>query len=109
MKTLSVLLLISCISCVPIDTAKTLKNADNTDVDLSKVNFAELRNVKQGKTCVWNLAYVFPLYGDDTVMKAAENGDISNIELTARTGFWTFPINKSCLVVYGDSNNKWKK
>lgn len=109
MKKHIVIFALFCVSCVPIDTAKTLKHADGTNVDLSKVNFAELRNTKQGSACVWNLAYAIPLYGDDTVMKAAQNGNISNIELTARTGLWTFPINKSCLVVYGDSNNKWKK
>ena len=44
-----------------------------------------------------------PVYGDGSIISAADQGNINNVELIGETGMWYFPFNKNCTIVYGDS------
>lgn len=52
--------------------------------------------------CTVNFAWVVPLYGDGSIITAAEAGKINTAELIGETGRWYFPFNTNCTVVFGD-------
>lgn len=88
---------------VTTDLAKTLRYADGSYVGINNIEFKELQTRKKGEACTWNLFFVLPLYGDGSILSAADQGNINNVELVGETGLWYFPVNKNCTVVYGDS------
>ncbi|MDX1451669.1 MAG: TRL domain-containing protein [Oleiphilaceae bacterium] len=83
------------------DLAKTLRYTDGNVVGVSNINFQHLQNRKRGEACTWNLLFALPLYGDGSIITAADDGKVNNVELIGETGLWYFPINKNCTVVYG--------
>ena len=85
------------------DLAKTLRYSDNSPVGVKNIQFKELKNMKKGEACTWNVLYYVPIQGDGSVLTAAENGDINNVELIGETGLWYFPFSKNCTVVFGDN------
>ena len=60
--------------------------------------------MKKGKACTVNLLYVIPLFGDGSIIRAAEKGKVNNVELIGETGWWYFPFCTVCTVVYGDKS-----
>jgi hypothetical protein len=114
MKKLSLLLLL-CLalsSCgASKDLAKTLRFANNNNaVGVESIKFKELKRMKKGEACSWNFLFFIPMFGDGSIITAAENGDINNIQLIGETGFWYGGVvNKNCTVVYGDNFNDMSK
>lgn len=88
------------------DLAQTLRYADGRSVGVKNINFKELQTRKRGEACTWNILFFVPMYGDGSIITAADNGNINNVELVGETGIWYFPFNKNCTVVYGDSKNQ---
>lgn len=86
------------------DLAKTLRYADNRPVGAENIRFIELVNMKRGTSCTFNLFYVIPLFGDGSIISAADNGKINTVQLIGETGRWYFPFNTNCTVVFGDSS-----
>ena len=86
------------------DLATTLRYADNTPIGVNQIKFIELENMKRGKSCTLNLLYFIPVYGDGSILTAAENGHINTVELIGETGHWYFPFSTDCTVVYGDKS-----
>lgn len=86
------------------DLAKTLRYADNNPVGVENIRFQELSEMKRGTTCTWNLFYVLPIYGDGSIITAADNGAINSVQLIGETGRWYFPMSKNCTVVFGDKS-----
>ena len=84
------------------DLAKTLRYADNTPVCVEKIQFAELSKMKRGTTCTTNIFYVVPLWGDGSIITAADKGQIDSVQLIGETGRWYFPFSTNCTVVFGD-------
>lgn len=105
MKKLLIALVLVMSGCATVtkDLAQTLRYSDGKIVGVSNIDFRELQSRKRGEACTWNLLFVVPMYGDGSILSAADNGDINNVELIGETGLWYFPINKNCTVVYGDS------
>ncbi len=93
------------------DLSKTLRFADNgRAVGLESIKFKELKQMKKGEACTWNLFFFIPMFGDGSIITAAEKGDINNVQLIGETGFWYGGvINKTCTVVYGDNPNEMSK
>jgi hypothetical protein len=58
--------------------------------------------MKHGKACSYNLLYVVHVFGNSSILTAAEDGEVNNVKLIDETGFWTFPFSKICTVVYGN-------
>jgi len=85
------------------DLAKTLRYADNSPVGVSNIKFIDLDSMKKGSSCTFNLLYFIPLFGDGSIITAAEKGEINTVELIRETGYWYFPFSTDCTVVYGDS------
>jgi hypothetical protein len=84
------------------DLARTLRYADNKPVGVANIRIVELEQLKRGKACTVNFLYVLPLYGDGSIITAAEAGKINTVELIGETGRWYFPFNTNCTVVFGD-------
>jgi len=90
-------------ACVPTkDLARTLRYADNKPVGVENIRFVDLEKMKRGRACTVNVLYFLPLYGDGSLITAAESGKINTVQLIGETGKWYFPFNTSCTVVYGD-------
>ena len=111
---LSYLILTSCGTSK--DLAKTLRFADGGKVFGSdQIGFKELKKMKKGESCTYHLFFFIPIFGDGSIITAAEKGDINNVQLIGETGFWYGGFfNKNCTVVYGDNpeistKNKSKK
>jgi len=105
----SALFLCSLISCGSTrDLAKTLRYSDSRGfVGVDNINFQDLKKMKKGESCTWNLFFIFPVFGDGSIISAAENGDINNVQLIGETGKWYGGfISKYCTVVYGDNFDK---
>lgn len=104
-KLLLSLFILSLSGCATVtkDLARTLRYADGDVVGVKNIEFNELQSRKKGEACTWNLLFFIPIYGDGSVISAANQGKINNIELIGETGLWYFPVNKNCTVVYGDS------
>ena len=96
-------LFVSGCATVTKDLAKTLRYADGDMVGVKNIDFKELQTRKRGEACTWNLFFMLPIYGDGSIITAADHGEINNVELIGETGLWYFPVNKNCTVVYGDS------
>lgn len=86
-----------------VDLAKTLRYANNSSVGVDKIQFIELLKQKRGETCTINLFYIIPLWGDGSIITAAENGKINNVQLIGETGWWYGPFSTNCTVVFGDN------
>jgi len=91
------------------DLAKTLRYADNNPVGVENIKFQELNSMKRGNACTWNLFYYLPIYGDGSIITAADNGNINNVELIGSTGRWYFPFSKNCTVLFGDKEETMMK
>ncbi|MBU6338376.1 MAG: hypothetical protein KGQ36_00160 [Rickettsiales bacterium] len=103
MKYLLILLLsLGLASCSHKDLAKTLRYADNKPVGVENIRFQELQTMKNGRACSYNLLYILPIFGNSSIITAAENGKVNNVRLIGETGFWTFPFSQVCTVVYGN-------
>lgn len=89
-------------SCAYKDMAKTLRYADNRPVGVENIKFKELQKMKRGRACSYSFLYLIPMFGDSSILSAAESGQINNVRLIGETGFWTFPFSQSCTVVYGE-------
>ncbi|MEC8811739.1 MULTISPECIES: TRL domain-containing protein [unclassified Ketobacter] len=100
---LMIVLLATGCATVTKDLARTLRYADGNVVGINNIDFKELQTRKRGEACTWNLFFILPIYGDGSIITAADAGKINNVELTGETGLWYFPANKNCTVVYGDS------
>ena len=99
---LSIITLTLLSSCSHKDLAKTLRYADNRPVGVENIRFQELQTMKHGKACGYNFLYILPIFGNSSILTAAEDGEVNNIKLIGETGFWTFPFSQNCTVVYGD-------
>lgn len=84
------------------DLARTLRYADNRPVGVENIKFQELQNMKRGDACTWNFLFFLPVYGDGSIITAADEGEVNSVQLIGETGYWFFPMNKNCTVVYGD-------
>lgn len=84
------------------DLAKTLRYADNKPVGVENIRFVDLHQMKRGNACTWNVAYFLPVYGDGSIITAADNGKINTVQLIGETGKWYGPISRNCTVVFGD-------
>ncbi len=106
-KLIVVLMIVMATGCATVtkDLAKTLRYTDGKAVGVDNIDFKELKTRKRGEACTWNLAFVLPIYGDGSIITAADQGDINNVELIGETGLWYFPVHKNCTVVYGDGIN----
>jgi len=98
---LALFLSVSISSCSYQDLSKTLHYSDNTPVAMNDIKFQDLQTMKQGKACVYNLLYILPVIGNNSIMAAAKDGLIDNVRLIGKTGYWAFPFSKTCTVVYG--------
>jgi hypothetical protein len=87
------------------DLAHTLRYADNKPVGVENIRFVDLQKMKRGKACTLNFLYAVPVYGDGSLITAAEDGEINTVQLIGETGKWYFPFNTNCTVVYGDKPN----
>ncbi len=86
------------------DLAKTLRYANNTPVGAENIKFIELDKMKRGTTCTVNLFYFLPIFGDGSIIAAADDGKINTVELIGETGRWYFPFSTNCTVVFGDKS-----
>ena len=98
----SLVLLTTACATTTKDLARTLRYADGNAVGVKNIEFQELQSRQRGEACTWNLLFVIPLYGDGSIIAAADQGHINNVELIGETGLWYFPVNRNCTVVYGD-------
>lgn len=89
-------------SCAYKDMARNLRYSDNRPVGVENIKFQKLQTMKHGKACGYNFLYILPVFGNSSIITAAENGEVDNVKLIGETGFWTFPFSKTCTVVYGD-------
>ncbi len=120
MKKIATLFILSSLlfSCgVSKDLARTLRFADTgRTLGVTEIAFKELKTMKKGEACTWNLLFFIPIFGDGSIITAAEKGDINDVQLIGETGSWYGGLlNRTCTVVYGDNpaalekNNKTKK
>ena len=86
------------------DLAKTLRYADNRPVGAENIKFIEIANMKRGTACTFNLFYFIPLFGDGSIIAAADDGKVNTVQLIGETGRWYFPFSTNCTVVFGDSS-----
>ena len=100
---LAALVLSGC-ATVTKDLAQTLRYSDGKVVGVKNIDFKELQTRQRGEACTWNLLFVIPMYGDGSIITAADHGNINNVELVGETGVWYFPVNKNCTVVFGHSS-----
>jgi len=110
-KLIAIIVVVFCVSgCASTkDLAKTLRYADNSPVGVSNIKFIDLDSMKKGTSCTFNLLYFIPLFGDGSIISAAEDGKINTVELIGETGYWYFPFSTDCTVVYGDSSRNSDK
>lgn len=93
-------------ACIPTaDLAKTLRFSDNTAINITDVRFQELKQMKQGESCTFNLFKNIPLFGDGSLITAIRKGDINTPQIIGERGTWYFPFTYTCTVVFGDSPN----
>lgn len=84
------------------DLAKTLRYANNNPVGIDHIKFQEINTMRRGTACTWNFLYFIPLFGDASIITAADNGKIDTVVLIGETGRWYFPFSKNCTVVFGE-------
>jgi hypothetical protein len=98
---MAVVLTITGCASVTKDLARTLRYSDGQPVGVKNIDYQELQTRPKGEACTWNFLFVLPIFGDGSIITAANNGNVNNIELIGETGIWYFPMNKNCTVVYG--------
>jgi hypothetical protein len=86
------------------DLSKTLRFADDKSISVSQIKLQELQKMKKGKSCSYSFILI-PMFGSSSVIDAADNGKINQVQLIGETGFWVFPFLRNCTIVYGDSPN----
>lgn len=86
------------------DLAKTLRYANNAPVGVENIKFIDLSVMKRGTSCTFNIFYMIPLFGDGSILSAADDGKINTVELIGETGRWYFPFSTNCTVVFGDKS-----
>lgn len=94
--------LLACVSCSHKDLARTLRYSDNRPVSVDEIRFQELQKMKHGESCGYNLLYTIPIFGDASIIRAAQKGEVNKVSYIGETGFWTFPFSQTCTVVYGE-------
>lgn len=99
---LAALLLSGC-ATVTKDLAQTLRYSDGKAVGVKNIDFRELQSRPRGEACTWNLLFFIPMYGDGSIITAADQGNINNVALVGETGVWYIPVNRNCTVVFGDA------
>ena len=89
------------------DLAETLRfSGSKSAVGVDQINFKDLKQMKKGEACTWHLFFIIPIFGDGSIITAAEKAGINNVQLIGQTGFWYGGVvNKNCTVVYGDNPN----
>lgn len=100
--TIGLVILLSGCATATKDLARTLRYADGKYVGVANIDFDELQTRSRGEACTWNLLFVLPIVGDGSLISAADNGKVNNIQLIGETGLWYFPFNKNCTVVFGE-------
>jgi expansin (peptidoglycan-binding protein) len=69
-------------------------------MDISKVDFSKVGNMKSGKSCArWY--FIFGPFGDQSLVNAVKNGGLSRVEVvdySIEPGFFTVA---RCTVAYG--------
>lgn len=108
-KAILFLAILSLAGCATVtkDLAKTLRYAGGQSVGVKNIDFKELQSRKKGEACTVNIFFFMPVYGDGSIISAADQGNINNVELIGETGMWYFPFNKNCTIVYGDSGSSF--
>lgn len=86
------------------DLAKTLRYADERAISVADFRFAELGKLQKGEACTVNFLNWLPLWGDGSLITAIENGKINRIHYIGETGYWYFPFNTNCTVVFGSDD-----
>ena len=102
---LIIVMALSACSTVTKDLAQTLRYADGKTLGVSNIDFKQLQTRAKGEACTWKLLFALPIYGDGSIITAADRGKVDNVELIGETGVWYFPFNKNCTVVYGESRS----
>ncbi len=87
------------------DLAKTLRHSDNSQADIGEIGMKGLKTMKRGESCTYTLLYFIPIYGDSSVLTAADKGNINHVRYYGETGYWFFPFTRECTLVFGDSLN----
>ncbi|MEX8496934.1 MAG: TRL domain-containing protein [Leptothrix ochracea] len=85
------------------DLATSLRYADNRPVGVENIRFSDLNSMKRGKACTVNFFYFIPIWGDGSILTAADDGGIGTVKLIGETGRWYFPFSTNCTVVFGDN------
>ncbi len=98
----TIIALLAISSCSHKDLARTLRYSDNRPVGVDAIRFQDLQQMKNGESCGYNLFYFIPMFGDSSIIRAAQAGEVNRIKYIGETGFWTFPFSQTCTVVYGD-------
>lgn len=83
------------------DLAKTLRYADERAISVGNFPFADLGKLSKGESCTVNFLNWLPLWGDGSLITAVERGKINRIHYIGETGYWYFPFNTNCTVVFG--------
>ena len=99
---IAIVMLNGCAS-VSKDISHTLRYSDGTIVGVHNIDYQDLQTRPKGEACTWNLLFAFPLVGDGSVLTAANNGKVNDVDLVGETGTWYFPFNRNCTVVYGQA------
>jgi len=99
---LAILALTGCVNSK--DLAKTLRYADERSVSVADFRFAELGKLSKGEACTVNFLNWLPLWGDGSLITAIERGRINRIHYIGETGYWYFPFNTNCTVVFGSDD-----
>lgn len=86
------------------DLAKTLRYADERAISVADFKFAELGKLSQGEACTLNFLNWLPLWGDGSLITAVKRGKINRIHYIGETGYWYFPFNTNCTVVFGSDD-----
>jgi hypothetical protein len=79
--------------CMNITMTPAVNNTDLATVDFKK-------NYKKGEACAVTILTAGP-FGDASVMKAAKNGDIRNVNYVDHKAWQIILIGQRCTIVYG--------
>ncbi len=91
-------------SCIHKELARNLRNSysEGEAIGIPNINFQTLQGMKVGEACSYELFYIFPVIGDNSIISAAKKGEIDRVLFIGESGFWTFPFAKNCITVYGN-------
>lgn len=86
------------------DMATNLRYANNQPVGVENIKFQDLRRMRRGDACITSFLYFLPMYGDGSVITAADAGEVNSVQLIGETELWYGPFSKNCTVVFGDKD-----